>query len=345
MPTKMEEIRENARKADEWAKKLASDGNLLPREGVKTNRFTNEFPDINAPTNDSETPEVEETVSSESNAEDISLSANEPNVKAEEEEELVSSKQYKSAVKAMNEAQRKAAEAEKLLAEQAQERERYRQELENIKLRIQSQEEDQQDDSIDLDQVLSPYEEEIPETTELMKKAVRTVEEKMTKEFNQKFKTVEDHVRKQREEAENFKLLEQVRLRNERVKLVHPDYDDIRLSDEFKTWVYGEAPSIYQKVYEGTVDFDDSDAAKIIDDFKSFKGVTNKQPRPKVGSAQMAVKTASSVAPDMGINQEPEFSEEDIQKLPYMIHRVKDPAQRKALMEKADRYLTKFSNK
>lgn len=343
MPTKMDEIRENARKADEWAKKLASEGNLLPKGGVKTNRFTNNIPDMNTPTEDSAVLN-EETPSLEIEAEDISLSANEPDVKADEEE-LVSNKQYRSAVKAMNEAQRKAAESQRLLDIQGEERERFKNELDSIKLAIQSQEENQQDDYIDLDQVLSPYEEEIPETTELMKKAVRTVQENMTKEFNQKFKTVEDHVRKQKEESETFKLMEQVRLRNERVKTVHPDYDDVRLSDDFKTWVYGDAPSIYQKVYEGTIDFDETDAAKIIDDYKSFKGTTSKQVRPKVGSAQVAVKTASSVAPDMGINQEPEFGEEDMQKLPYMIHKVKDPAQRKALMDRADRYLSKFSNK
>ena len=38
-----------------------------------------------------------------------------------------------------------------------------------------------------------------------------------------------------------------------------------------------------------------------------------------------------------------QITADDVAKLPYMIHRIKDPAQRKALMEKADRYLQSIS--
>ena len=79
---------------------------------------------------------------------------------------------------------------------------------------------------------------------------------------------------------------------------------------------------------------------KIITDYKLFaRPQQNSNSRPKIGSAEVGVKTPSSVVPEMGTSNETEFTSEDMQKLPYMIHRIKDPAQRKALMEKADRYI------
>lgn len=43
MPSKRDEIRANAKRADELAKQLAAEGNLMPSEGSKTAVFTNEI--------------------------------------------------------------------------------------------------------------------------------------------------------------------------------------------------------------------------------------------------------------------------------------------------------------
>lgn len=345
MSSKMQEIRENARRADELAKQLASEGNLLPKDGVKTSLFTNMVPESLTPSEPAAEPKAQEIVPEPfKEVEAPQSSATENLSQQEEEEKLISEKQYKSAVKAMNEAQRKAAEAEKLLREQAEQNERFQAELQQIKHKLQSGQEVSEEDSFSIDEILAPYSEDLPDTTEVVRRATKAIHDKMNESFNRKLMTVEQQIQRQKEEAEKIKFIEKIRQRDEAVRQKHPDYDDIRMSDEFKTWIYGEAPSLYRAAYEGTVDFTDRDADKIISDYKVFSSPQKSVPnRPKVGSAEVGIKTPSSVVPEMGISNEPDFTAEDMEKLPYMIHRVKDPAQRKALMEKADRYLQSIS--
>jgi hypothetical protein len=344
MSTKMQEIRANAERANELAKQLAAEGNLLPKAGVKTSLFTNMVPE-----NIASEPVAAKEVASEPVKEiavesDTQPSAKENQSETIEEERLISEKQYKSAVKAMNDAQRKAAEAEKLLREQSEQNQKFQAELQQIKSQLESETNKTEEDTSYLDSILQPYAEELPDTTEVVRRATKAVKDEIDRNFRQKLMTVEQQIQQQKEEAEKIKFLERIRLRDEQVKKVHSDYDEIRMSDEFKSWIYGDAPSIYRAVYEGTIDFDEKDAEKVISDYKLFaKPSQNSNSRPKVGSAEVGIKTPSSVVPEMGISNEPDFTAEDMEKLPYMIHRVKDPAQRKALMEKADRYLQSIS--
>lgn len=351
--TKMQEIRENAQRADEMAKQLAAEGNLFPAEGVKSKVFTNNLPEASeAPTTESVATEAVQAEPSQPVTETVSSTDNHPsaieNPSAEEvKEALVSEKQYKAAVKAMNDAQRQKAEADRLLKQQAEEHEKFKAELLAIKQQIQQP---SKTNNVSLvDQALSPFAEEYPDTVKMDILAANAVKEEVRNLIDSRFQNVEDQLRQSREEQERFKILEQIRLRDEKVKQVHPDYDDVRLSDDFKTWIYGEAPSLYKAVYEGAIPFDEKDAVKIVSDFKSYatptvenKTVTS---RPRPGAAEASVKTASAVVADMGINNEPEFTAEDMQRLPYMINRVKDPAQRKALMDKAQNFMTKQISK
>jgi hypothetical protein len=351
MPSKREEIRANAKRADELAKQLAAEGKLMPSEGSKTAVFTNEIPDFSAPTTE---PEAKEAVAEPSQPQDeavenISSATEKPAAEEVQVEEVsVSEKQYKSAVKAMNEAQRKAAEAERLLKQQAEENEKFKNELLAIKQQLSQKQPEVSSVSL-IDQALDKWKEEYPDTVNMNRATAQAVKQEVESMLQTRLSSVEEQIRASREEQERFKILEQIRLRDERVKQVHTDYDDIRLSDEFKSWIYGDAPSIYKSVYEGSIPFDDRDAIKIMDDYKSFsKPPEQLKPvvsRPKPGAAEVSVKTASAVNADMGLNTEPEFSADDVAKLPYMIHRIKDPAQRKALMDKADKFMSKALSK
>lgn len=351
MPSKRDEIRANAKRADELAKQLAAEGNLMPSEGSKTAVFTNEIPDFSAPTTE---PEAKEAVAEPSQpqaeaVENFSSATEKPAAEEVQVEEVsVSEKQYKSAVKAMNEAQRKAAEAERLLKQQAEENEKFKNELLAIKQQLSQKQPEASSVSL-IDQALDKWKEEYPDTVNMNRATAQAVKQEVENLLQTRLSSVEEQIRASREEQERFKILEQIRLRDERVKQVHNDYDDVRLSDEFKSWIYGDAPSIYRSVYEGSIPFDDRDAIKIMDDYKSFsKPPEQPKPvvsRPKPGAAEVAVKTASAVNADMGLNNEPEFSADDVAKLPYMIHRIKDPAQRKALMDKADKFMSKALSK
>lgn len=348
MPSKRDEIRENAKRADVMAKQLAAEGGLFPSEGVKSKVFTNQLPDQFAPTTETvaeftteqqEETKVDNTVTS--------PSANETQTVEVTEDSLVSEKQYKSAVKAMNEAQRKAAESERLLMQQAKENEKFKAELEAIKQQMNQPA--QETGASLVSQALDKWKEEYPDTVNINLETANAVKQEVKQLIDSRLYSVEEQLKNSRAEQEHFKLLEQIRIRDEKVKQHHSDYDDVRLSDDFKTWVYGEAPSIYQGVYEGTIPFNDRDAVKIMNDFKAYKSsVDSNKPvvsRPKPSAAEVSPKINAAVSSDMGQTNEPDFTAEDLQRLPYMINRIKNPAERKALMDKADRFMSRQLSK
>lgn len=348
MPSKRDEIRENAKRADALAQQLAAEGGLFPSEGAKSKVFTNQLPDLSAPTTE---PVAEVAAEPQAEIKEVdtvtSPSANETQTVEATEDSLVSEKQYKSAVKAMNEAQRKAAETEKLLKKQAEENEIFKAELEAIKQKM-SQPALENGVSL-VSQALDKWKEEYPDTVNMNLETANAVKQEVKQLIDSRLYSVEEQLKKSRAEQEHFKLLEQIRLRDEKIKQHHSDYDDVRLSDDFKTWVYGEAPSIYQGVYEGTIPFNDRDAVKIMDDFKAYKSsVDSNKPvvsRPKPSAAEVSPKINAAVSSDMGQTNEPDFTAEDLQRLPYMINRIKNPAERKALMDKADRFMSRQLSK
>jgi hypothetical protein len=349
MPSRSEQIRANAQKADELVKQLAAEGSLMPESGSKNSVFTNELPDPNAPTTAMQSEPVSQETEPVVESVENNLSANETSPASETKDSDSASfeHRYKSAVKAMNEAQRKAAEREKEIARIEREKEELLLQLQRTPSNYPAQ--PLEDTSVtNLDQALSEWEMELPDTTRIVKTATEAVRKDLSRMFQEKLSTVEQQLEEQKREKELIKMQEIVRLRDERVKKVHPDYDEIRFSDDFKSWIYGDAPSIYKAVYEGTVSFDDKDASKVIEDFKLFRGPAGKStsPKPKPGAAEVSVKTQSAVSPDMGLsNNEETVTAEDLANLPYVINRIKDPKERKALMDRADKYMSKQLSK
>ena len=86
-----------------------------------------------------------------------------------------------------------------------------------------------------------------------------------------------------------------------------------------------------------------------MSDFKAYKGSADlNKPvvsRPKPSAAEVSPKINSAVSSDMGQTSETEFTAEDLQRLPYMINRMKNPAERKALMDRADKFMSRQLSK
>jgi hypothetical protein len=324
-----DEIKENARRADELAKQLAEKGALMPADGIiKGSVWTNKVPDVTQPFGETSSSASEEMPTQPEQEKTVSAETKPP---VQEEESLVPEKQYRSAVKAMNEAQRMNAETRQKLEQEAAEKANLLKELEKYKTQKVSKKADLEDTDSYIDQLFSENNQS--------EESVAT--ERNSSPFEERIASVEEQLQIQKEEKEIFKLQEDIRLRDERIKKHHVDYDDIRFSDDFKAWIYGDAPSLYKQVYEGTVQFDDTDAVKVLNDYKSFKSPAAKSSKPKPGAAEVNIKSNSSVVSDMATQTEPEFTAEDINRLPYDIHKIKDPAQRKALMARADAFLSK----
>jgi len=325
-----DEIKENAKRADELAKQLAAQGSLAPSDGIiKGSQWTNQVPDVNA--------KVEETSVSASQKEveptqqETTVSAESKPPVAVEEETFVPEKQYRSAVKAMNEAQRTAAEIRRQRDEEAAQKENLLKELERLNSQKVSKKVEVEESDSYFDKLLG----EDNQSTDSV------ISDEKTSLLEKKLLSVEEQLQAQKEERELIKAQEQIRLRDERIKKHHTDYDDIRFSDDFKAWIYGDAPSLYKQVYEGTVNFDDTDAIKVISDYKTFKTPAAKSSKPKVGAAEVGVKNNPSVVSEMATQTEPEFTADDIARLPYMINKIKNPAERKALLERADKFVSK----
>jgi len=135
-------------------------------------------------------------------------------------------------------------------------------------------------------------------------------------EFKQKYPDVYDVVEtvatmqsesRAKQLEEKVKLLQEreqqlVRLDAEKeLKAKHPDFDDVRNSDDFHDWAKSQPESIQNWIYKNS---DDPEAAsRAIDLFKSDMGVTSKQqklsagPKQKLSAADMVSTKTTNVEP------------------------------------------------
>lgn len=334
MNRRLDRIKQESAKADEAIAELVAMGELSAENGQKPSA------NIQVPGS------IREAVSTdpETNDETVASETYSANEIQEPQDSMISESKYKSAVKAMNAAQKERAEYEKTLKDILEQNESIKRELESLKNQKQ---EVSNKDAYDLSELfnnnedeVSDWETEFPKTAKIAEKKALLVRD----ELSNKFKTVEDQLNTLKAELDESKIRKQINERDEQIKQVHPDFDDVRLSDEFKTWIYGSAPSIYKGVYEGTIPFDVSDVIKVFDDYKattSAKKTTVPTSAKKVASAEMPVKTSPSVSANMQLGNDEDFTEIDFMKLSSTIHRVKDPVKRAALMKQADNFFSK----
>lgn len=225
---------------------------------------------------------------------------------------------YKAAVKAMNEAQRKAAEAakreeeflkretelkEKL--EQAQEAARLA--MERVPPKVEAQEE--HDD----------LEDDLPEVA-------RIAERKAKKAMSPLEKRIADIEARQEAERVNRERLSQdaVAMKMlEEIKVVHPDYDQLVNSEEMTAWINNEAPPIYKSIFDGTIPFQTKDAIAVLNAYKST--TTPKQASapatPSAAEVAAPVRTNPNIAPKLTPDRE--LTAKDYDYFMHNSHRMK----------------------
>lgn len=332
MNRRLERIKQDSAKADEVIAQLVAEGELTAVDGQKPSTSIEVPPSVESAINTESEP-VETPVATETS------SANETQ---EPQDTMIPESKYKSAVKAMNAAQKERAEFEKTLKEILEQNETFKRELESIKnQKKEVKDDDDFSELFDIKDEISEWEEEFPKTAKIAEKKALVVRE----ELNSKVKTVEEQLQEIKAELEEAKIRKQVAERDSIIKEVHADYDDVRLSDEFREWIYGSAPSIYKGVYEGTIPFEVRDVIKVLDDYKSATSSSKKTATApavkKVAAAEMPVKTTPTVSANMQLENVETFTEADFMRLSSNIHRIKDPAKRAELMKKADAFFAK----
>lgn len=183
----------------------------------------------------------------------------------------VDDEKYKAAVRAMNEAQRKAAEAAKREEEFTKEKQALEAKLQEALERAQKAAEKPQP----VDEEEDELERDLPEVTKIAKRAAEKAKLELQKELA-------DLKKWRSEQEERFKTSEQevlARAIASEVKTAHPDYEQVVASEEMVAWVNNEAPPIYKAIFEGTVPSTGKDRILVLDAFKATR------PAPKKDSA------------------------------------------------------------
>ena len=223
-----------------------------------------------------------------------------PNPVPVEEPKVVDESKYKAAVKAMNEAQRKAAEAAKREEELAKREAELETRLRNLSAPPKPTAQPEPEDDLEQD---------LPEVAKIAerkaRKAVSTVESRIEQLEKQLKEERELRVKMASEDA-SVKMLSQIRA-------AHPDYDEMVNSDEMVAWVNNDAPPIYKAIFDGTIPFQARDAIAVLDAYKSTLTPKTKpqvsKTSPSAAEIAAPVKTNTQIATKMNTEEPPTAKE------------------------------------
>ena len=198
----------------------------------------------------------------------------------------VDEEKYKAAVKAMNEAQRKAAEAtkreEEFLKRQQETEARLQEVMEELSRRKQEAEQDDPDD----------LESDMPEVARLAESKARkyvTPLEKKLDEMGKQLQAWEDYRKQQDAETRAQSMLKEI-------KDVHPDYDQVVNSDEMVNWINNDAPPIYKQIFDGSVTFTAKDAIAVLDAYKHTTTPTKAKATPSAAEIAAPVRVNTPIS-------------------------------------------------
>ena len=203
---------------------------------------------------------------------------------APEEQPNAQEDKYKAAVKAMNEAQRKAAEAskreEEFVKRQQEMEAKLNEALEKLSKRPEPEE---AQDELETDMP------EVARLAELKAKRVLSPLEQKMSAIEAQLKALEE-VRKQQETELNAKsMLSEIRK-------AHPDYDQVVNSDEMVAWINNDAPPIYKAIFDGSVNFTARDAIAVLNAYKSTTTPTPAKPTPSAAEFAAPIKNNPNIA-------------------------------------------------
>jgi len=220
-----------------------------------------------------------------------------------EEPKVVDESKYKAAVKAMNEAQRKAAEAAKREEELAKREAELEARLRDLTAPPKPTKVEEPEDDLETD---------LPEVARIAERKAR----KALTPYEQRLEQLEKMLKEEREsrlhmaqEDERLKMLTQI-------KTAHPDYDELVNSDEMVAWVNNDAPPIYRAIFEGSIPFQARDAIAVLDAYKTTLTPTKPQAQvsrtvPSAAEIAAPVKTNTQIATKMNVDEPPTPKELD----------------------------------
>lgn len=178
-----------------------------------------------------------------------------PEPKPEPPVETDSDKKYKEAVRAMNEAQRKAADLEKATKAQAEKQAELEARLKELTEAKQVVPAEPEDD----------LETDLPEVTKLAERKAKQAVDPVQKELDdikKRLAAEEERIKKATQEDAGAKIYAEV-------TKAFPDYDTLIASEELQTWLTTDAPPIYKAIYDGAVPSTAKDIVEVLSRFKS----------------------------------------------------------------------------
>ena len=134
--------------------------------------------------------------------------------------------------------------------------------------------------------------------------------------------------------ADRFKVLDEREQQTARDKAeaellrIHPDFESIKESDEFHTWVEEQPTWIQNALYEN--DSDAKSAARAIDLYKADKGIGKAKKSNNIGAAE-SVSTRNSRSAPSNVDTEGVFYESQVNKMTSQQYEANQEAISKAL--------------
>ena len=166
-------------------------------------------------------------------------------------------KKYKDAVKAMNEAQRKAAELEKADKERGEREASLKRQLEELleeKKKRPAVKEPQDD-----------LERDLPDVVEISTRKADRVKAELDPRLSEVEKELSEYKAQLKKQQEHQAAL----VTREEVLKSHPDFDDVVNSDGMQSWIENEAPPVFRAIYEGKIPFAAKDVVEVVNRYKS----------------------------------------------------------------------------
>lgn len=206
---------------------------------------------------------------------------------AEPAQPTFNEEEYKKQVKAMNAAQKAASEAEKRLKEFEErskaEEERYNQILEKARQASATPAYEPEDE----------LESDMPEVAKLAERKAKG----LLSPLEQKLQELESRLKAREEFQQKLDAETQAKTMLNEIKSAHPDYDEVVNSDEMVAWVNNQAPPMYKRIFDGSVQFDAKDAIEVINAYKRTTTPTQRaQTSPSAAEIAAPVKNNPQIA-------------------------------------------------
>jgi len=176
---------------------------------------------------------------------------------AKPDPKVVDEEKYKAAVKAMNEAQRDAAELRKAQKDQEAKQAELEQRLNEL-----VEERKRPEPTFEFEDEL---ERDLPDVVKISERKAKQALDPIARELEDIKKWRKEQETKAQKQAEESASV----LMREEVLKAHQDFDEVVNSEAMQAWINSEAPPIYKAIYDGSIPFTAKDVVQVVNHFKS----------------------------------------------------------------------------